>query len=115
MEWDNLSREFELCRFSREEDKVDLALEATCRVFTNSIYLQLLQGALVMLLKEVWRAVLPKIKIYLSTNNIARGMVRGSQVRFQSTKNTLLFNFISDFTLPPNTIIPHIARIPIRW
>jgi hypothetical protein len=28
------------------------------------------------------------IKVLFSTNNIARGMVRGSQVRFQSTKNT---------------------------
>jgi hypothetical protein len=27
--------------------------------------------------------------LYISTNNIARGMVRGSQLRFQSTKNTL--------------------------
>jgi hypothetical protein len=30
----------------------------------------------------------------ISTNNIARGMVRGSQVRFQSTKNTLSFGNI---------------------
>jgi hypothetical protein len=33
----------------------------------------------------------------ISTNNIATGMVRGSQVRFQSTKNTLSFGF-SKFT-----------------
>jgi hypothetical protein len=29
------------------------------------------------------------MRVYISTNNIARGMVHGSQVRFQSTKSTL--------------------------
>jgi hypothetical protein len=38
-------------------------------------------------------------------------MVRGSQVRFQSTKSTFLFNFyFTDFTLPPNRIIQQIPR-----
>jgi hypothetical protein len=41
----------------------------------------------------------------ISTNNIATGMVRGLQVRFQSTQNTL--------SIHPPSRIPHPAsRIP---
>jgi hypothetical protein len=39
------------------------------------------------------------LNLAISTNNIARGMVRGSQVRFQSTKNTLSSNISTNKTV----------------
>jgi hypothetical protein len=44
----------------------------------------------------------------ISTNNIARGMVRGSQIRFQSIKSTLLS---TTQIYPP---MPRISKITVR-
>jgi hypothetical protein len=45
----------------------------------------------------------------ISTNNIARGMVRGSQVRFQSTKNTFsIFKTIYK-------VMPPLSDLPVRF
>jgi hypothetical protein len=37
----------------------------------------------------------------ISPNNIARDMVRGSQVRFQFTKNTFSLLFRKNYNMPP--------------
>jgi hypothetical protein len=61
-------------------------------VLPNSVGLWKLMNDIVLVsqhwfnIKQLWRLI--------STNNIATGMVRGSQVRFQSTKNT--------FSIHPN-------------
>jgi hypothetical protein len=52
---------------------------------------------------------LPWANVLVSTNNIARGMVRGSQVRFQSTKST--FSILKTIYV----IVPPLSDLPIRF
>jgi hypothetical protein len=47
--------------------------------------------------------------LIISTNNIAKGMVRGSQVRFQSTKS--IFSILKAIYV----IMPPLSDLPIRF